>query len=80
MLKIFSKAKKLKIGDKIISLGLGFAAKPNKDGTISIFLKKKIKGSNSPITLLLGKFPFDKEKKFTIRVLNLQNFVHKYSS
>ena len=63
MFKFFSKAKKLKIGDKSISLGLGFMAKPNKDGTISIFLKKKIKGNYSPITLLLGKFPFDKEKK-----------------
>jgi len=57
-----NKAKKLKPKDKDLSLGMGIIARANNDTTVSLILRKKIKGNKSPISLLLGKIPIDKEE------------------
>ena len=57
-----NKAKKLKWKDKDLSLGMGIIARANNDTTVSLILRKKIKGNKSPISLLLGKIPIDAEE------------------
>ena len=57
-----NKAKKLKWKDKDLSRGMGIIARANNDTTVSLILRKKIKGNKSPISLLLEKIPIGKEE------------------
>jgi integrase len=64
-----SKAKKLKPSDKDLPLGMGIIARSNNDTTISLILRKKIKGNKSPVSLLLGKYPIDKEEDMVSKAI-----------
>ena len=64
-----NRAKKLKWKDKDLFLGMGIIARANYDTTVSLILRKKIKGNKSPVSLLLGKIPIDNEEDMVSKAM-----------